>query len=219
MRTILFFIMMFACSNLFGQETLNNILSTYSKNIKVNNAPHANSCIYETHHMRVDKQGEFLNIEYGFGWDEKYGYITTNQLKINLSTVTFYTGYWYKSFGKWEHYGKKNQLTIEDKNGMDIFVTGQQNYNQGTNQNLVTSIIFDFGTEPIANRVLKELLALQEAYKGKDPWLLPATPKDNVNTEKPSDSSTISGNKNITPQKTKTKQVNPKKSKSGKYGE
>lgn len=218
MKTILFFIMIFSCSSLFGQETLNNILSTYSNNIKVNNAPYANSCIYDTHYVRVDKRGQFLNVEYGFGWDVEYGYIAINRFKINLSTVTFYTGYWSKRFGRWEHYGKKNQLTIEDKNGIDLFVAGQQGYNKGTNRQLVTTIIFDFGTEPIANRVLNELLLLQETYKVKDPWLLPAIPTDNVNAAESSDSSIASGN-NIIPQETKIDREYPRKSKSGEYGE
>ena len=43
--------------------------------------------------------------------------------------MTFYTGYWYNSFGKWENLGKKNELTIEDENGIDLYITGQQNYN------------------------------------------------------------------------------------------
>ena len=176
--------MMVVCPALYGQTTLNNILSTYSTNIKVCNAPYATNCIYDKHYMRVNKQDNFINIEYGFGWDEKRGYITTNRISINLSTVTFYTGYWYNSFGKWENLGKKNELTIEDENGIDLYITGQQNYNQGTKQNCVSLIKFDFGTEPIANQVLKELLALQETYKGEAPWLLPFTSKnkDNINT-------------------------------------
>ena len=217
MRVVLFLVMMAVCPNLFGQTTLNIILSTYSNSIKVCNAPHATSCIYDTHYMRVEKQGNSINIEYGFGWDEKYGYITTNRIRINLSTETFYTGYWSNSFGKWKNSGKKNELTIEDKNGIDLYITGQQNYNQGTKQNLISSIKFDFGTEPIANRVLAELLSLQETYKGKDPWLLPFEPKDkdNINTSESTNSSVTSSRKKNTPQK--TKQVNHKKSKSGKY--
>lgn len=217
MKVVTLLIMMITCSNLFGQATLNNILSTYSTSIKVCNAPHANSCIYDTHYMRVNKQGNFLNIEYGFGWDEERGYITTNRIKVNLSTATFYTGYWHNSRGKWENFGKKNELTIEDENGIDLYVTGQQNYNQGTKQNLISSIKFDFGTAPIAVKILQELLSLQEAYKEKDPWLVPSATKDVVTTEKAVNSTVNSKTHKTIPQKNKNNTSSLKKSKSGKY--
>ena len=32
---------------------------------------------------------------------------------------------------------------------------------------------FDLGTEPIANKILNEIYAIQEKYKAREPWLLP----------------------------------------------
>lgn len=210
------------CSNfMFGQASLNNMLSTYSANIKVCNAPYAKSCIYETNYVRVNKAGNILRIEYGFAWNkERRDYITTNTINVNLKSASFFTGFWQNMWGKWEHYGKKNELTIRDEDGIDLFVTGQQNYNKGTKQNLITEIVFDLGTEPVANRVLKELLALQEGYKEKDPWFLPTPQKakdiHEAQQAVPSTRKSVSQKKK-SQVKSHPKTTTTKKSKSGKY--
>lgn len=222
MKSIVLIISLLACSNaMFGQASLNNILSTYSGNIKVCNAPYAKSCIYQTNDVRVNQFGNILRIDYGFAWNkERRDYITTNSINVNLKSASFFTGFWQNMWGKWEHYGKKNELTIRDENGIDLFVTGQQNYNQGTKQNLITEIVFDLGTEPVANRVLKEFLTLQEGYKEKDQWLLPPSQKNNgIQEAQPSSPTTKKHlhQKNKPQTKSRPKTTPIKKSKSGKY--
>lgn len=157
----------------FCQSRLNDILSTYSSNIKVCNAPHADFCIYETNYVQVEQSDNYLFIRYGFAWNkERNDYISKNTIRVNLCTSTFYTGQWYFG-GRWVHGGNKGILTIKDDDGIDLYTTGTQSYNQGTKQNLISSICFDMGTEPVANRVLNEILDIQKEYKDKDPWLLP----------------------------------------------
>ena len=65
---------------------------------------------------------------------------------------------------------------------------------------------------------LKELLSLQEAYKEKDPWLLPVT-KDAVTPEKSDNSIVKTKEQKTISQKNKTNTSSQKKSKSGKYAQ
>ena len=72
--------------------------------------------------------------------------------------------------------------------------TGEQNYNRGTKQDLISKIVVSFGTEPIANRVINELYAIQESYKVKEPWQFPdpeLEPQKPVEVSKPSSYKTI----------------------------
>lgn len=202
----------------FCQANLNGILSSYSSNIKVCNAPYANSCIYETNYVRVEQSGDYLVIQYGFAWDsERNDYISKNSIRVNLRTSTFYTGMWYNSFGRWDHVGNKNVLTIEDENGIDLYITGTQSYNQGTKRNLINSICFDMGTEPVANKVLNEFLNLQKGYKEKDPWLQPVvTQKERINSNTPKKNPHRA--RIVKKQAPNNKRV-VRKTKSGKYGQ
>ena len=216
----LFLIIVFnlSCLMSFSQSVteLNKYFSTYSHNIKTNNPYYqkSSSCIYNSNYMNAQLQGKTLVLSFGFGWNEEYGYIQKCVLKIDLSTATFYTGYWNKNYysKKWEHNGSKEILTIKDENGMDLFSTGQQSYNQGTKQDLIQEIKISFGTEPIANRILNEFYAIQANYKGKEPWLLPEPEPESPKTiEKTTPSPQ---KKNPTKGNTKPKS---KSSKSGKY--
>ncbi|MBO7069601.1 MAG: hypothetical protein J6W52_13160 [Bacteroidaceae bacterium] len=199
--------------SVYAQQNLNALLSTYSSNIKVCNAPHANSCIYKTYSMRATKSGTSLTIEYDFED------ITSNKIVIDLKSASFYTGWWSQTSGKWEQYGDKKVLTIKDDNGIDLFTRGLRNYNQGTKQNLISSICFDLGTIPVANRVLTELLGLQNGLKEKDPWLLPV-PEPAHTVEQPQNRNTQQTSKSTrTKRATLPKKQEPRKSKSGRYGE
>lgn len=225
----LFFIsafMMVLASNAQSVSTLNNYFSTYGHNIKTNNffSPQTNvNCIYDTHYMTASKQGKLLILNFGFGWDEKYGYIHKCVLKIDLSSATFYSGFWTRGYfdnRKWEHRGRKEEITIEDKNGIDLTYTGEQNYNRGTKQDLISKIVISFGTEPIANRVINELYGIQESYKAKEPWLLP---EPEPQKQEPSSSNKTTIRRTTTTKKNtnNTKKLNnqQKRSKSGKYGQ
>lgn len=146
---------------------LNTLLSTYAHNIKTNN-PYANtstysSCIYNTKYIYAEQQGKTLTFSFGFAWDERYGYIYKDLLKIDMSSADF------KICGN-----DNNEIIIKDKEGMILISTGQQKYNQGTKQDLISEIRFNFGTEPVANRVFKEISLIQEQYKPqKEPEVLP----------------------------------------------
>ena len=136
------------------------------------------SCIYNVGYIKASLEGKYLVLSFGFAydWDHKGGYIDKDIMKIDLSTASFYNGRWSKMWGgKWEQYGDKKTLTIEDKNGMDVTITDVTNLstNKGTRQTIVSKLRFDLGTEPIANRILNELYSIQEKYKAKEPWLLP----------------------------------------------
>ena len=149
----------------FSQSQLNSLFSTYCSNMKVCNTPYANSCIYEMSFIKATQSGQYLNIEYDFAG------ITRNTIRINLSTATIQTGRWDKSYSReWTQYGDKKVITINDPNGMDFSQVGLRNYNQGRKTNLVEYICFSCTTEPVANRILNELLTLQDKYKQKDPW-------------------------------------------------
>ena len=161
-------------------SSLNNYLSTYSHSIKVNNPLdyENSSCIYNVGYIKASLEGKYLVLSFGFAydWDHKGGYIDKDIMEIDLSTASFYNGRWSKMWGgKWEQYGDKKTLTIEDKNGMDVTITDVTNLstNKGTRQTIVSKLRFDLGTEPIANRILNELYSIQEKYKAKEPWLLP----------------------------------------------
>ena len=160
-------------------NSLNNYLSTYSHSIKVNNPLdyEKSSSIYNVGYIKASLEGKYLVLSFGFAydWDDKGGYIDKDIMKVDLSTASFYNGYWSKMLsGKWEQYGDKKTLTIEDKNGMDVTITDVTNLstNKGTRQTIVSKLRFDLGTEPIANRILNEIYAIQEKYKAKEPWLI-----------------------------------------------
>lgn len=220
-------LLMFLPSNAQGVSTLNNYFNTYAHNIKTNNffSPKTNvSCIYDTHYMLASQLGKMLTLDFGYGWDEKYGYIHKCELKIDLSSATFYTGFWTRGYtgkGKWEHYGKKEAITIEDNNGMDLTYTGEQNYNRGTKQNIISKIVISFGSEPLANRVLNELYSIQSPYKGKEPWLLPQPEPEQQKVETPPSSQKKVESKSTGTKKAKssnnTKGTTEKKY--GKYGQ
>ena len=207
----------------YAQGTLNNLFSTYSSNIKVNNPPYDNSsCLYATHYMNARQVGMQLILEFGFGWDEKDGYIQKDNLVINLSTAKFYTGFWSKMRGKWEQHGDKKIVTIEDENGMEFTQIGAQNYNQGTKQNIISLIKSDFQTIPLANRVISELLKIQEPYKTKDPWLLPesieeASKSPLLQAPKKKNVSKATAKKRISSKENSIRKQ--QKTKSGKYGQ
>ncbi len=219
MKRIIFLLFLFSLVEVKAQSVteLNNCLSTYSHNIKTNNFynPNSSSCIYESNYMNAQIQGRTLILSFGFGWNEKYGYIKKCMLKIDLSTATFYTGYWNKNYysKKWEHNGSKEILTIKDENGMDLFSTGQQSYNQGTKQDLIPEIKISFGTVQIANKIINEIYSIQKKYKAQEAWLLPEPePKDVEKTAPTSTNKTTnSGVKNVN----ETKGSIPKKV--GKY--
>lgn len=215
--------MTFLTSNAQSVSTLNNYFTTYGHNIKTNNffSPKTNSsCIYNTNYMKAEQQGKILTLSFGFGWDERLGYIHKCVLKIDLSSATFYSGFWDRGWsgnGKWKQSGRKEEITIDDKNGMDLTYTGEQNYNQGTKHDLISRIVISFGTEPIANRVINEIYAIQESYKAKEPWLLPEpepAPQKTVEVSSPS-STRGTPPKRSTSKTTGTKTITPKKI--GKY--
>lgn len=209
----------FLSLNAQSVTTLNDYFSTYSHKIKTNNffVTSTSSCIYDANYMYATQRGKILTLNFGFGWDEKYGYINKCELKIDLSSATFYSGFWRRGYfnnGKWEHCGKKEEITIKDNNGIDLIYTGQQSYNQGTKQDLIQEIKISFGTEPIANRILNEIYAIQANYKGKEPWLFPE-PEPDPEPKPESQKTTASPiKKNPTNGNTKPKS---KSSKSGKY--
>lgn len=217
----LFLIIVFnlSCLMSFSQSVteLNKYLTTYSHNIQTNNPYNQNSssCIYKANYMNAQIQGKTLELSFGFGWDEKYGYIQKCVLKIDLSTATFYTGYWSKNYysKKWEQNGSKEILTIKDENGMELFSTGQQSYNQGTKQDLIPEIKISFGTVPIANKIINEIYSIQEKYKAQEAWLLPEPEPKEVEKTAPTSTNktTNSGVKNVN----ETKGSIPKKV--GKY--
>ena len=207
-------------SNAQSVATLNNYLSTYAQGIKVSNPldPKSTSCIHKTGYVNAQLQGKYLIISFGFGydWDKKGGYIDKDVITIDLSTASFYTGYWHKTWGKWEHYGDKKILTIEDNNGMDVTITDVSGVNNsGTRKTLVSKLRFDFGSEPIANRIINEIYTIQEKYKAKEEWLLPE-PEPQKQIEEPRQSSSNnttqkanSGKTNTSPdtQNTTTKKI------------
>lgn len=208
-------------------STLNNYLSTYSYNIKVNNPMdyETSSCIYEVGYINASLEGKFLVLSFGFAynWNHKGGFIDKDIMKIDMSTATFYTGHWSTISGKWKQYGNKKILTIEDKNGMDVIMTDvtQLSSNSGTRQTIVSKLCFDLGTEPIANRILNEIYAIQEKYKAKEPWLLPESESEPQKVVPPR-----SSQKKVTTKSTgstKSKSSNNTKStatkKYGKYGQ
>lgn len=184
-------------------NTLNSYLSTYSYGIRVSNpySPNSNSCIYETNYVKTELQDNILIIYFGFGWDKERGYIDKDVIRVDLSTATFCTGFWYKSSNKREHYGEKDVVSITDNNGMDISMIGQQNYNQGTRQSIISKICFKFSSEPIANKVINEIYSIQSKYKSKEPWLIPISNNDSRN------------NASITKEKRRTNSNNTRKAK------
>lgn len=204
-------------------SNLNSILTTYSHTIKTNNPFSCGStnCIYNANYMNAELRGNILILNFGFGWDKQYGYIQKCSLCVNLSTATFYTGWWQNWSGKWEQYGKKEELTIKDSNGMNLTSTGQQSYNQGTKQDLISEIKISFGSEPLANRVINEVYAIQSRYKDKEPWLLPKP-----ESEPQKENSTPSSKKKVVSKSTGSKKAKSSKStkgtpvkKLGKYGQ
>ena len=143
----------------YGQNisALNNLLSTYSDNIKVCNPhqPQPHSCIYDTHYMKAESQGQYLILKFGFCYKPEWGYIHEDELKIDLSSAEI------------GQFGYKDVVTLKDENGMDIVITGRQDYNRGTKKHLLSEFYISFGTAPIANRILKEMHAFQEKFKNK----------------------------------------------------
>lgn len=229
MKKILFILLMclFCAYNINAQgvSELNGILSTYSHKIKTNNffvqdKNFHSGCIYNTNYMRATQNSDKLTLSFGFGWDEKYGYIHKCTLTINLTTASFYTGFWSKMFGKWQHNGDKLILTIEDPNGMDLQYTGEQNYNKGSKQDLISKIQITFGSEPIVNRVLNEFYSIQSNYKGPELWLLhEPEPQKTIETAKPAtNSSSKKTSKNTSSSNSKKVTATPTK-KYGKYGQ
>lgn len=229
MRIILLILLM--CSfcayniNAQGVSELNNILSTYSHKIKTNNffvqdKNFHSGCIYNANYMQATQNSNKLTLTFGFGWDEKYGYIHKCTLIIDLSTASFYTGFWSKRSGKWQQNGDKMILTIEAPNGMDLKYTGEQNYNRGTKQDLISKIQITFGSEPIVNRILNVLYSIQSDYKGPEVWLLPEPePQKTVETEKTAvNSSSKKVSKNTSNSSSKKATILPTK-KYGKYGQ
>lgn len=213
----------------YAQSELNSLLSSYSANIKTDNAPFGNSCIYYTNYINVTKSGSIITMSYGFGGGRSADgdLIQRITIKFDLRTSTICNGYWYKSWGAWQHNGNKNIVSISDPNGIEMIRVGAQNYNYGETVNyLPDKIQFDFGSEPLANRVVNAFLSLQDGYKAKDEWLLPpindgnshnsnvTIPQTNPNSHKAGP-----GNRTKVPTKKKTKSNTPRKSKSGKYGE
>jgi len=72
---------------------------------------------------------------------------------------------------------------------------------------------------PVANRVLSELLGLQNGLKEKDPWLLPV-PEPAHTVGQPQNRNTQQTSKStLTKRVTLPKKQEPRKSKSGRYGE
>lgn len=201
-----------------AQQNINTFLNTYNQEIKVCNTPYGKYCAYETNYVRTNVIGNKLTIEYGFAYDKKRGdYTSNNKVVIDLSTALIYTGFWSKIFGsRWEHYGDKTVLTIEDKNGIDLYESGAQNYNRGTKQNLVEYICFSFGTEPLANRALSMFQQLQQGKRlEKEPWLVEPKPENS----KSENSNTPSGKSIQTQQiqdKGNTTKTTPKQSKTSK---
>lgn len=222
--TILAFFISCFC---YAQSELNTLLSSYAANIKTDNAPFGNSCIYYTNYINVSQNGSIITMSYGFGGGRTADgdLIQRITIRFDLRTATICNGYWYKSFGSWQHNGDKKIVSISDSNGIEMIRVGAQNYNYGETVNyLPEKIQFDFGSEPLANRVVTAFLALQNGYKEVDEWLLPPVndnssesdanpqPTQNKNRATHSKKHKSSPKNNTTPNK-------PKKSKSGKYGE
>lgn len=205
----------FACIlislTVYGQSSLKNIFYTYASNIKVCNTPYAKDCIYKISNFNCSMNGNLLTIEYNFE------NIKHDKFVVNLKTATIYNGMWQKWWGKWEQSGNKSIITIQDDNGIDMYSTGLQNYNQGTKQNLVTYILFDMGTVPIANRAVSQFLTLQEGYKSKDPWLQPI--QETQPQTSPSKRKSVVRKKNNSQKRNSTSKSKTAKSKLGKYGE
>ena len=215
------------CYSSYSQSisNLNSIFSTYSHTIKTNSpfSECSTSCIYNANYMNAEQRGNILILNFGYGWDKQYGYIHKCTLRINLSTATFCTGWWDNWGGRWKQYGKKEEITIKDSNGMDLTSVGQQHYNQGTKQDLISELKISFGSEPLANRVLNELYAIQSSYKTKEPWLLPEPQPINQGSSSASEATTPRSTtprsttpRSTTPSNTPTKKNNPTK-KVGRY--
>ncbi len=158
----------------FCQVQLNSIIRQYLHNIKVCNTPYANSCIYEMEYFNVTQNGKYLKLEYDFAG------INSNTVIVDLSKATIQTGKWTRYSQKWDHGGDKSVITIEDSDGMNFIQVGKKNYNQGQKTNIITFICFSFGTEPVANLFLNELLSIQDKYKEKDPWRISPVELPNV---------------------------------------
>lgn len=210
----------------YSQQDLNSLLSTYSQNIKSCNTPYAKSCIYDTNYMRTSVYGNKLTIEYGFSFDsQRNDYIAHIRAVVDLSTALIYTGWWSNMHNGWQNGGDKSILTIEDKNGIDYYFTGAQDYNLGTKQNIVEYLCFSFGTEPLANRALAEFLKVQNGKRLEpEPWNRPKVVKTPKPQEQPMTTTTkqyrgTTKAKTTTKTSTKVSTSKPKSqsSKSGKY--
>ena len=214
-KLFLLWLLFLAVGNIFAQQNINSFLRTYNSNIKVCNTPYAKDCLYETNYIRTTIYGNKLTIEYGFSYDQKSNdYISHNKVVVDLSTALIYTGHWWYMLGGWEHCGDKTVLTIEDKNGIDLYKTGAQSYNEGTKQNLVEYICFRFGTEPLANRALAMFQQMQQGKRmEKEPWLVVRRIEKNNVDKKTSSIQTRRMKKNSRPKKNSIL----KQSKSGKY--
>lgn len=211
----------------FGQHSdLNALLASYAANIKTDNTPFGSSCLYYTNYITVSKNGSIITMSYGFGGGSSADgdLIERIVVKFDLRTATICNGYWYKSYGSWQHLGNKNIVSISDSNGIEMTRVGAKSYNYGKTSNyLPEKIQFDLGSEPLANRVVTAFLSLQEGYKDTDEWLLPIQGgNENANTQsQPTQNSnnstnTVNRRRNNTHGNT---QNQPKKSKSGRYGE
>lgn len=228
-KKILLLLMFMSTQSLLAQtiSTLNEYFSTYSHNIKVNNPFNYeySSCIYQVGYIKASLEGKFLVLSFGFAydWDREGGYIDKDIIKIDLSSATFYNGNWRKTYGKWQQYGDKKILTIEDQNGMDVTVTDVTNskQNQGTRQTIISKLRFDLGTEPIANRILSELYTIQERYKEKEPWLLqePEFTPNKVEASSSSQKKVVSTPTDSQKSKTLNNTKETKVIKYGKYGQ
>lgn len=209
MKRILFILLcIFGVTSVaLAQSSLNSLLWTYSQEIKVCNTPYSKTCITDTDYVRTSIDNDNLIIEYGFAFDaDKDDFISHNKIIIDLKTALIYTGFWFSAYkDSWEHYGDKAIITIEDKEGMELVITGAQSYNQGVKNKLVDYICFSFGSEALADKVLKQLQTLQKGKRYEvEPWL---KPKAEENVTKSSET--------ITPKKEKkssikTEQVRPK---------
>ena len=197
-------------SNAQSVSALNYLFSAYNQNIKVCNHhnPYYQSCIYEAKNIKAEIQGKYLLLSFGFGDDRQNGCLSKDLIKIDLSSATFYTGFWSNSNMEkiWKHTGPKEILTIEDKNGFDYFSTGQKSYNQGTNQTLLSKFYISCETEPIANKVINEIYAIQERFKDKEAWLLSTSIPETTTTTSPNNKTTnkhkeATDNKNETAKK------------------
>lgn len=196
-----------------AQQNLNSLLQQYHQNINVCNTPHSKSCIYKTNYVRTNISGNNLIIEYGFSYDQQEkDYISHNKIIVNLATALIFTGYWYNSYGdQWQQYGDKAILTIEDKEGIELWITGAQGYNNGTKVNLVESICFSFGSEPLANKVLKEFQLLQNGKRLEpEPWLKPRKVENNSQSKKDSFPNTVKKSPNVKKEPIRPKTISDK---------